>query len=46
MKLKLTVSLLLIAVLITACGGANPPQEQEPTPDVAEEYWSVPPERS
>ena len=35
MKLKLTVSVLLIAVLITACGGANPPQEQEPTPDVA-----------
>ena len=35
MKLKLTVSILLIAVLITACGGANPPQEQEPTPDVA-----------
>jgi hypothetical protein len=35
MKLKLTVSVMLIAVLITACGGANPPQEQEPTPDVA-----------
>ncbi len=35
MKLKLTVSVLLIAVLITGCGGANTPQEQEPTPDVA-----------
>lgn len=35
MKLKLTISLLLIAVLITACGSANPPQGQEPTPDVA-----------
>jgi hypothetical protein len=35
MKLKLTFSVMLIAVLITACGGANPPQEQEPTPDVA-----------
>ena len=35
MKLKLTVSVMLIAVLITACGGANTPQEQEPTPDVA-----------
>ena len=34
MKLKLTVSVMLIAVLITACG-ANPAQEQEPTPDVA-----------
>ena len=34
MKLKLTVSVLLIAVLITGCGGANTPQEQEPTPDV------------
>ena len=35
MKLKLTFSVMLIAVLITACGGANTPQEQEPTPDVA-----------
>jgi hypothetical protein len=35
MKLKLTVSVMLIAVLITACGGSNTPQEQEPTPDVA-----------
>jgi hypothetical protein len=35
MKLKLTVSVMLIAVLITACGGSNVPQEQEPTPDVA-----------
>lgn len=35
MKLKLTVSVLLVAVLITACGGANTPPEQEPTPDVA-----------
>lgn len=35
MKLKLTISLLLIAVLMTACGSANPPQGQEPTPDVA-----------
>jgi hypothetical protein len=34
MKIKLTVSVLLIAVLVTACGGANVPQEQEPTPDV------------
>ena len=35
MKLKLTFSAMLIAVLITACGGANTPPEQEPTPDVA-----------
>jgi hypothetical protein len=35
MKLKLTVSVMLIAVLITACGGSNTAQEQEPTPDVA-----------
>lgn len=35
MKLKLTVSVMLIAILITACGGSNTPQEQEPTPDVA-----------
>lgn len=34
MKLKLTISLLLIAVLTGACGSANPPQ-QESTPDVA-----------
>ena len=35
MKLKLTVSVILIAVLITGCGGANTPSGQEPTPDVA-----------
>ena len=35
MKQKLTISLMVIAVLITGCGGANTPQEQEPTPDVA-----------
>lgn len=36
MRLKLTFSLMLVAALaITACGSANPPQEQEPTPDVA-----------
>jgi hypothetical protein len=35
MKLKLTISLMVIAVLITACGGANTPQPGEPTPDVA-----------
>jgi hypothetical protein len=35
MKLKLSVSVILIALVITACGGANPPQEQEATPDVA-----------
>src|SRR5215210_4125964 len=34
MKLKLTVSMILIATLITACGSANPPQG-EATPDVA-----------
>ncbi|HET6597576.1 MAG TPA: NBR1-Ig-like domain-containing protein [Anaerolineales bacterium] len=36
MRLKLTLSVMLVATLaITACGSANPPQEQEPTPDVA-----------
>lgn len=36
MKLKLTISLMLIAmIVVTACGSANPPQEQEPTADVA-----------
>lgn len=36
MRLKLTFSLILVAALaVTACGSANPPQEQEPTPDVA-----------
>ena len=36
MKLKLTISVLLIAtVLITGCGGSNTPQTGEPTPDVA-----------
>lgn len=35
MKLKLTISMMLIAVLATACGGANTPQTGEPTPDVA-----------
>jgi hypothetical protein len=35
MKLKLTLSVMLAAVLIVACGSANPPPEQEPTPDVA-----------
>ncbi len=34
MKLKLTVSVMLIAVLVTACGAANTPTG-EPTPDVA-----------
>jgi hypothetical protein len=33
MKLKLTISVMLITVLLAACGAANPPQE--PTPDVA-----------
>jgi hypothetical protein len=33
MKLKLTISVMLITVLLAACGSANPPQE--PTPDVA-----------
>ena len=35
MKLKLTVSLMLIAILMTACGASNTPEEQEPTADVA-----------
>src|SRR5919108_5460856 len=36
MKLKLTISLMLIAtVVVTACGSANTPQGQEPTADVA-----------
>jgi hypothetical protein len=36
MKLKLTISVLLIAtVLVTGCGGSNAPQTGEPTPDVA-----------
>jgi hypothetical protein len=36
MKRKLTLSLMLVAtVLVTACGGTNPPQEGESTPDVA-----------
>jgi hypothetical protein len=36
MKLKLTMSVMLIAtVIMTACGGANTPQDTEPTPDVA-----------
>ncbi|HJR80753.1 MAG TPA: NBR1-Ig-like domain-containing protein [Anaerolineales bacterium] len=35
MKLKLNFSVVLIAILLAACGSANPPQEQEPTPDVA-----------
>ena len=36
MRLKMTFSAMLVATLaITACGSANPPQEQEPTPDVA-----------
>lgn len=36
MKLKLTVSMMLIAtMMIAGCGSANTPQEQDPTPDVA-----------
>ena len=35
MRLKLTISVMLITILLAACGSANPPQEQEPTPDVA-----------
>lgn len=34
MKLKLSISALLVAILVTACGATNTPQE-EPTPDVA-----------
>jgi len=34
MKLKLTVSMILLAVLVSACGAANTPTG-EPTPDVA-----------
>jgi hypothetical protein len=34
MKLKLTISIMLIAVLITACGSSTPPPG-EATPDVA-----------
>ncbi len=35
MNLKLIVTTLLIALLISACGGASPTQPAEPTPDVA-----------
>ena len=35
MKLKLTVSMILLAVLVSACGTANTPTTGEPTPDVA-----------
>jgi hypothetical protein len=35
MKRKLTLSLMLIAVILTACGSASTPQQQEPTADVA-----------
>ena len=36
MRPKLTLStMLFVTLVITACGSANPPQEQEPTPDVA-----------
>jgi hypothetical protein len=35
MRLKLTISVMLITTLLAACGSANPPQGQEPTPDVA-----------
>jgi hypothetical protein len=36
MRLKLTLSVMLVATLITAgCGAANTPQDTEPTPDVA-----------
>lgn len=36
MRRKLSLSIMLVAALtITACGSANPPQQQEPTPDVA-----------
>ena len=36
MRLKLTISVIgIAAIVLSACGSANPPQEQEPTPDVA-----------
>ena len=35
MKLKLIISVMVIAFLVTACGGSNTPQVGEPTPDVA-----------
>ena len=36
MRLKLTLSVMLVATLITAgCGASNAPQDTEPTPDVA-----------
>ena len=36
MRLKRTLSAILVTTLaLTACGSANPPEEQEPTPDVA-----------
>jgi hypothetical protein len=35
MKLKLTISVMLITLLMAACGSANTPEGQEPTPDVA-----------
>jgi len=36
MRLKLTLSVMLVAALITAgCGASNTPQNTEPTPDVA-----------
>jgi len=34
-KLKLIIMIMLIALLVAACGSANPPQQEEPTPDVA-----------
>lgn len=35
MKLKLIISVMVIATLVTACGNSNTPQVGEPTPDVA-----------
>jgi len=36
MRLKLTLSVMLVATIVIAgCGSANPPQDGEPTPDVA-----------
>lgn len=35
MKLKLTIGVMLVAMMIAACGSANTPQNGEPTPDVA-----------